>query len=348
MALWIGHKVSSALTAATSAARGQSVLKRCTGLQLNHWTRWSSINISNISSWKAEACRPVTTCTARDPEVRFRNLPSTIAYTTVFASTSWRVAAAIIVTAAQQETHLSAYSDDKASKSPGPYCPDVPMMPILRARVTGPVSLGTTEVELMNYAQAHSTHRLCRRKGVIGAVGYLSNCLLSALHWDLLQAWIASTARRVHSLRQTMHTSKEVHDMQSQQPRRGQQAAVMNDLTQDCLHCVSEHLKIYIVSHALSFCNTVPARHDLLAFACHKKAETLVQSWKGWQALQIVCCTLLTARLFAHFQGKHAKIGHWIIQIEGLQPDMHLIKNCHMHSYGNNGPVLPQCRLVWF
>ena len=62
------------------------------------------------------------------------------------------------------------------------------MMHILWARVTGPLSLGTTEVEFTDSFQAHSMHRLCRRNGVIGAVGYLSNCLLLALHWDLLQA----------------------------------------------------------------------------------------------------------------------------------------------------------------
>ena len=73
-------------------------------------------------------------------------------------------------------------------KVPGPAAQMCPLMHILWARVAGPLSLETTEVELMNYLQAHSMQRLCRRKGVIEAVGYLSNCLVSALHWDLLQA----------------------------------------------------------------------------------------------------------------------------------------------------------------
>ena len=102
------------------SSKGIVGVERCTGLELNHWTRRRSIDISNISSWEGEACRPVTTCTARDPEVRFRNLPSTIACTTVFASTSW-IIAAVVLSLQLDKTHAFLPTPmTRSPKVPGP------------------------------------------------------------------------------------------------------------------------------------------------------------------------------------------------------------------------------------
>ncbi len=130
----------------------------------------------------------MTTCTARDAKVRFRNLPSTIACITVFATTSWIVAAAMMSLQLNKTHAFLPAPMTRRPKVPGPTAQMCPLMHTLWAHVTGPLSFGTTEVELMNCFRAHIMHRLCRREGVHGAVGCLSNCLLSALHWDLLQA----------------------------------------------------------------------------------------------------------------------------------------------------------------